>query len=164
MRHNKDYAKRINHNYNFLKRKIRKQLESIEGKTLLHEISFYKTTTESCNCSSTKLESAQLGFNIPCIHQLSLMVPQAFHDLPEYKFNLNDQFDILIVKCNPMDDDLLSKSFDRNEKLDIINTIKFYSRYKSTEIDSYVEKNYQLFEDSEFVLNNSASLLKKLKL
>lgn len=140
MRHNKEYAKRINHNYNFLKRRIKKQLKCIEGKTLLREINFYEATTDSCNCSSTKLESAQLGFNIPCIHQLSLMTPQVFPDLPEYKFNLNDQFDSLIVKCNPINDDLLFKSFDTNEKSDIINTIKFYSRYKGTEIDSYVEK------------------------
>ena len=158
MNHNKNYSKRIKHNYEYLKRSINKEFKATNEQRMISEMEFYETTDSECQCSSTKLASAQLELNIPCKHQLALKRTLEFPELPDYKINMNDQYDELIISYNPIKDDLNNVQYD--EKKYVIDTIKFYSKYKGNEIESFVDSKYNLTQnEKEFVLNKPATLL-----
>ncbi|KAK8863640.1 hypothetical protein M9Y10_011328 [Tritrichomonas musculus] len=71
---------------------------------------------------------------------------------------MNDQYDELIISYNPIKDDLNNVQYD--EKKYVIDTIKFYSKYKGNEIESFVDSKYYLTQnEKEFVLNKPATLL-----
>ena len=53
---------------------------------------FYKTTKDHCNCSSNKVISSQMGFNIPCKHQLAHPDPPDIPEIPKIKYSILNDF------------------------------------------------------------------------
>ncbi len=159
-RHNKNYLKRIKHNYNKTIHDTKNDMEKTNVGMMLREQIFYKTNKNYCECSSNKLVSAQLGINIPCKHQLALIDPPEIPALPEINILLNDQWKDLIVKYNPKNEKQTNNE-SHSDKNDIINTIKYYSKYKGEEIDKFVDSKYtkEFQNDSEFILNKPACYL-----
>ena len=160
---NKEYQRKISHNYNYQIKRTKDEMKLKDPIRIKSEIQFYKTTNLYCNCSSNKLISKQLGINIPCCHQLSLPFPTAIPKLPEINIIMNDQCNYLIDVYTPSQELKKSKKgFEKDEMAYLSNTIKFYSRYKGEEIDSFVDKQYQQYinSNSGFIMNKPTIFLK----
>ena len=83
-KHNKNYQKRIRHNFNRAIQNTKQESNRIDPIRLNKEKIFYEIDKEHCKCSSNKLISSQLGFNIPCMHQLSIMNSSEIPQLPDF--------------------------------------------------------------------------------
>lgn len=138
-KHNKNYGKRIRHNFNRAIQNTKQELNKTDPFRLNKEKTFYKTTKEHCQCSSNKLISSQLDFNIPCMHQLSILNSSEIPQLPDIHITLNDQWKNLTVDYNPVNDTGKPHDSKTADKSYLINSIKYYSKYHGKEIDSLVE-------------------------
>ena len=155
------YKEKVMHNYNHVIRKTKNRAKNIPKERMKNEMLFYRTTLNNCNCSENKVVSSQLGFQVPCSHQLQLKTFNGFPKLPDINITLENQWNDLCDDYNIVLDLSPEKSKKAEEKDYLINTIKFYSKYKGDEIKEFVDAQLKKKEDQkEFILNKPTWLIK----
>lgn len=99
-----------------------------------------------------------MGFNIPCKHQLALSDPAVIPELPKINLIFNDQWNELVVECKPAKEKKNVKTKYDDDQSYLINTIKFYSKFRENDIDSFVENKYKEVSknETEFIRNKPA--------
>ena len=86
---------RIQHNYNYTKRKTSEKVKNINHETFEFMCIHYSTSKKFCLCSENKLVSSNLKIDIPCSHRLSK--GETFPDLPKINLNLIHQYSNLEI-------------------------------------------------------------------
>lgn len=120
---------------------------------------YYKTSKEYCHCSENKLLSSQLSIDLPCIHRLNLADPPEITKDINIKLTMKNQWENLQVKYTPIINKSPKLTIEEQDKLYVKSTVKFYSKYKGSEIDEYVDKNYSIHSHNDgFILNKPTYL------
>ena len=142
---------RIQHNYNYVKRKTIERQKNTNPMTFDAMCKHYKTTANHCFCSENKLISSNLKIDVPCSHRISMGA--TFQDFPDVFLNLNHQY----AKLEFTHEFVNAQETQGNEtttEIDyIIRTIRYFSHYKTiNDIKNYVESHYT--SNAGFFINN----------
>ena len=122
---------------------------------------FYQTNLDNCNLSENKVVSSQLGFHIPCSYQMQLNKFNGFPRLPDINITLENQWNDLCIEYKIVSDLSPEKSKKNEEKDYLIDTIKFYSKYRGDEIKEFVDKQLKIIDDQKkFILNKPTWMIK----
>ena len=152
--------KSIQHNYQFAIKKTIDHLRKILLVRIDQEIVSYNTTKSSCMCSENKLLSSIMGIDIPCCHRYYLGCQ--FPPCPDAILNKEMQWNELIIEFNVLEDDptIPQNSIQYADKKYATEMIHRYSKVKKREtINKYVEDNYVIAEDEDFILSKPCSVL-----
>ena len=137
---------RIQHNLNSLKTRTLNKLKKLSMFDLLHQITFYETTVNKCNCGQNKLESSNYQLDIPCMHRLYLGA--VFPTFEPININTELQYDSIKLDIDviPIEENNSESDCMQDEKEYAFRTIRFFSRYKNEEkIREYVNLHHKSF-------------------
>ena len=149
----------IKNNFNYIKRITNNNLKKrIEMKDIDIMCAFYETNQNSCLCGENKLESANFNVDIPCIHRIHMGV--GYPQIPNIEFNFDYSFNQLIVTSEDCIISLLPKDKEKDDFNYAVQTIKFFSNYK-TELDivKFVQSRMPQEKSPFFIQNQNVDLV-----
>jgi hypothetical protein len=150
----------VNHNYNYLKNKINETLHKTSPERMSQLRQNYNTTKDHCGCNETKLESAMLGIDIPCVHRVSMGA--AFPECPTLKFELKEQWKKLEIEYNELDPHISVEAYDelKGEKYYAMNVIRRFAGNPDKEaVKKYIDERYNPTTNQFFISGKPVSLI-----
>lgn len=143
---------RIKHNFSYSKRLTINKFKNTKVDDMKSMVLFFETSLDNCLCGQNKLESANYKIDIPCYHRISLgaQYPQC----PRVVFELNDQFNELIIEHEEKENLVGKISSEKDEYNYIVRTIKYFSGFKElSEIQKFVDSHSNR-EKSQFYIQS----------
>ena len=133
----------------------------MKPQVMLNQKDFYNSNIDNCFCGENLLASTLMQTDLPCCHRIDCGA--TFFECPYFKLNLEEEFDHLEYKIQPIDieDDAL-KDLDEyyNDKEHAIRIIKRYSHFKDNDkIRQFVDHSYCSANDNFFILGKPVSLI-----
>lgn len=147
---------KIQHNYNYLKRKTLKKMQMIKGADMDNFCAFYDTDISSFLCINNKLMSSLYRVDIPCHHRLKKGV--VFPKIPHINLDLEDLCEGITFDCDIEEEEKKENPSVNYEIEFIFRTIKNFSKYKDEdEIRQFVNDNYDDENDFFFINEQKVS-------